>query len=184
MTRHGLRLSTVLLLAGGVALSGASARAADTYAATITANTQKIAFTHGLAWIDKKGQVSVGFYNADPNPKEQARAMADGGAIFGVFDAPNVTFDLSFKEGAARADVGAFESCHINFWHFDAGIGIFDLNTFAKNCGPVAFTGDLKPGAVVHGKLKGTGEGLPDKAGKKPVYTWDVDFTATVRAKP
>ena len=71
------------------------------------------------------------------------------------------------------------------FWHFDAGVGIFDYNAFAKSCGPVSFSGELKPGAVIRGKLKGTGESIfPEKDGKKPVYTWDVDFTVTPRAKP
>jgi hypothetical protein len=186
MTRHALRFAAVPVLAAGLAFAaGTPAPAADTYAATITANAEKIVFSHGMAWIDKKGRVSVGFYNAEPNAKEQARAMQDGGEIFGVFEGPNVTFDLGFKDGATKADLPGFESCHIHFSHFKAGMGIFDLSTFAKDCGPVAFSGDLKPGAVVHGKLKGTGqEGFPDKDGKKPVYTWDVDFTATVRAKP
>ena len=183
MTRHGLRIST-LLLGGAALLAGAPAWAADTYNATIAANAQTVTFTHGLAWIDSKGHVSFGLYKADPNPKEQARAMSDGGAIFGVFEAPNVTFDLSFKEGATKADLASFESCHINFWHFEAGMGIFDWNASKQGCGPVAFSGDLKPGSVIHAKLKGQGEGYPNKDGSKNVYKWDADVTATVRAKP
>jgi len=183
MTRHGLRLS-LLLLGGAALLTSAPARAADAYTATIAANAQTITFTHGLAWIDSKGHVSFGLYKTDPNPKEQARAMEGGGAIFGVFEAPNVTFNLSFKDGATRADLASFESCHINFWHFDAGVGIFDWNAFSKGCGPVAFSGDLKPGSVIHAKLKGEAEGYPNKDGSKNVYKWDADLTATVRAKP
>ena len=183
MTRHGLRLS-LLLFGGAALLTSAPARAADAYTATIAANAQTITFTHGLAWIDSKGHVSFGLYKTDPNPKEQARAMEGGGAIFGVFEAPNVTFNLSFKDGATRADLASFESCHINFWHFDAGVGIFDWNAFSKGCGPVAFSGDLKPGSVIHAKLKGEAEGYPNKDGSKNVYKWDADLTATVRAKP
>jgi hypothetical protein len=184
MTRQSLLVSTIVLLAGATMLVTAPARAAETFVATIAANAQTIKFTHGMAWIDSKGKVSFGLYKTDPNPAEQARALKDGGAIFGVFEAPNVTFDLRFKEGATRADLASFESCHINFSHFDAGVGIFDWNAFAKGCGPVAFSGDLKPGSVVHAKLKGQAEGFPNKDGSKNVYTWDVDVTATVRAKP
>jgi hypothetical protein len=183
MTRHAFRVS-MLLLGGAALLAGTPVQAADSYAATISANAQTITFTHGLAWIDGKGHVSFGLYKADPNPKEQARAMQDGGAIFGVFEAPNVTFDLTFKEGSTRADLASFESCHINFWHFEAGVGIFDWNAFSKGCGPVAFSGELKPGSVIHAKLKGQGEGYPNKDGSKNVYKWDADVTATLRAKP
>jgi len=184
MTRRSLHLSTAVLLAGASLLAAPSTRAADTFAATITADAQKIVFTHGMAWIDGKGTLSVGLYKTEPNAAEQARALKGGGNIFGVFEAPNVTIDLSFKDGTTRADAAAFESCHINFSHFAADIGIFDLNAFAKSCGPVAFSGDLKAGSVIHGKMKGTGQGFPDKNGKQPTYTWDVDFTATPRAKP
>lgn len=183
MRVHDFRMA-VPLFALAAFLAGPSARAADTYAATIAANAQTITFTHGMAWIDGKGKVSFALFKTDPNPAEQARAMKDGGAIFGVFEAPNVTFDLSFKEGATRADLASFESCHINFWHFDAGVGIFDWNAFKQGCGPVAFSGDLKPGSVIHAKLKGQGEGYPNKDGSKNVYRWDADVTVTVRAKP
>jgi hypothetical protein len=184
MKRPGFRVATALVLAGAGLLTSAPARAADTFAATITADAQKVVFTHGMAWIDGKGKLWVGLYKTEPNAAEQARALKGGGNIFGVFDVPNVTMDLSFKDGTTRADLASFESCHINFSRFDAGIGIFDLNAFTKSCGPVAFSGDLKAGSVIHGKLKGTGQGFPDKNGKQPVYTWDVDFTATPRAKP
>jgi hypothetical protein len=184
MTREGFRAATVLLLAGATVLTTVPARAADTFAAKITANAQTVTFSHGMAWIDGKGKVWFGFYKADPNPAEQARAMKGGGNIFGVFETPNVTVDLSFKEGATRADLGSFESCHINFSHFAADLGIFDWNAFAQGCGPVAFSGDLKAGSVVHAKLKGQAEGYPNKDGSKNIYTWDVDVTAVPRAKP
>ena len=48
MTRHAFRVS-MLLLGGTALLASAPARAADTYAATISANAQTITFTHGLA---------------------------------------------------------------------------------------------------------------------------------------
>ena len=45
-------------------------------------------------------------------------------------------------------------------------------------------SGDLKPGSVIHAKLKGEAEGYPNKDGSKNVYKWDADLTATVRARP
>ena len=174
--------SRAFVFASLAVVAGPPARAADLYNGTITGDAQKVAFTQGLAWIDGKGQVSVGLYQTAPNAKERARALQDGGAIFGVFDVPNVQVDLTFKEGAARAELASFESCHIRFSRFD--IGIFDWNAFGAGCGPVEFSGDLKPGSVVHGKLKGRAEAFPRNDGTRPVYTWDVAFTATVIAKP
>ena len=171
-----------LVLAGLAFMAGPAARAADVYHGTITGDTQKVTFTHGLAWIDARRNVSVGFYESAPDERERARAMANGGSNFGVFAVPNVRVDLSFKEGATRADLSSFESCHILFAEFK--IGIFDWNAFAGGCGPVELGGELKPGAVVHGKLKGRAEAYPRNDGTRPTYTWDVDFTATVIAKP
>lgn len=176
------RWQTRSLVLAGLVLAAPAAHAADTYSGTITGDAQKVAFTHGLAWIDARRQVSVGFYQTAPNDKERTRAMESGGAIFGVFDVPNVKVDLTFKEGATRADLPSFESCHINFSRFD--IGIFDWNAFGSGCGPIEFSGDLKPGAVVHGKLKGRAEAYPRNDGTRPTYTWDVDFTAALLAKP
>jgi hypothetical protein len=184
MTRQPLRTSMAFLLSVSVLLAGRSTGAADTYAATISANAQRISFTHGMAWIDGKGHVSFALFKTDPNPKEQARALEGRGEIFGVFDTPNVTFDLSFKDGATKADLASFESCHIRFSHFAAEAGIFDWNAFSKGCGPVAFSGDLKPGSVIHAKLKGQAEGYPNKDGSNNIYKWDADVTGTVRAKP
>ncbi|HEV7501916.1 MAG TPA: hypothetical protein VGQ33_18005 [Vicinamibacteria bacterium] len=182
MTPFRLRAANAAL-AGALVLSvAASARAADTYHGTITGDAQTVTLTHGLAWIDSKGRVSVGFYKTTPNAAEQARALKDGGAIFGIFDVPNVTVEMDFNPGSTRADLASFSSCHIGFSRLD--IGIFDYNAFSKSCGPIEFSGALKAGSVVHGKLKGRAEAFPRKDGGKPVYTWDVDFTATLIAKP
>ena len=165
-----------------VFLAAPAARAADVYNGTITGDAQKVTLTHGLAWIDARHNVSVGLYRAAPNEKERARALQLGGSNFGVFAVPNVRLDLTFKEGATRADRVSFESCHILFAEFD--IGIFDWNAFAEGCGPVEFSGEPRAGGVVHGKLKGKGEAYPRPDGTKPTYTWDVDFTATLIARP
>jgi hypothetical protein len=177
------RWTTRSLVFTGLALmAGPAAQAADAYRGTITGDAQKVTFTHGLGWIDARRNVSVGLYQTAPNDAERTRAMQNGGSNFGVFDAPNVRLDLTFKEGATRAELASFDSCHILFAEFE--IGIFDWNAFAGGCGAVEFSGDLKPGAVVHGKLKGRGEAYPRNDGTRPTYTWDVDFTVTLVAKP
>lgn len=165
-----------------VCLAGVSAAADDKIQATITADAQKVMLTHGLAAIDKKGTVSVRLLGAAPNAREEARALGDGGDVFGVFEAPNAVVELSFTSGATRAELASFESCHVGFYELEAGR--FDWSGFSKQCGVTEVSGDLKPGGVVHGKLKGRAEGFPPKSGPPPVYTWDVDFTATLRAKP
>jgi hypothetical protein len=170
------------LVAALVLFVSTSAFAEDKVLGTLSAGAQKVTLGHGLATLDKKGTLGVRFLGAAPNEKEQARALSNSGQIFGVFDAPNAIVELSFKEGAQKADRESFESCHVGFYRFD--IGIYDWSGFSGQCGVVELSGDLKPGAIVHGKLKGRAEGFPDKSGKPPVYTWDVDFTATVRAKP
>ena len=172
--------TTASVFAGAVLLAGPAAPAADSYSGTIGADTQKVTFTHGFAWTAKPLEISVGLYRADPNEKEQARARARGGAYFGVFDAPNALLDLTFKEGSTQASLASFESCHILFAQFDAGI--YDWNAFKPGCGAVEFSGDLKAGGVVHGKLKGRADAYPRKDGTIPVYTWDVDFTTTLHA--
>jgi hypothetical protein len=182
MRGHSLRATAAALLCGIAVLAASPAGAADSYKGTITADAQKAAFNHGLAWIDAKRRVSVGLYKTEPNAKEQARALGNSGEIFGVFDAPNVTVELSFKDGATRAEAGSFESCHIRFSRFDAGL--FDWNAFSKQCGVVALSGELTPGSVVQGTLKGSAEAYPRPDGTRPQYTWDMDFTATVRSKP
>lgn len=166
------------LVLGLVLVVAPFALAEDKIQGTISGNAQKVTFTHGLGMIDSKGGVYVRLLGAAPNAKELARAMQDGGDIFGVFDAPNSTVDLNFKTGTARADLASFESCHIGFYRFD--VGIFDWNAFSNGCGPIEFSGDLKVGGVLHGKLKGNR--APGDAAR--VYAWDVDFTVTLRAKP
>jgi hypothetical protein len=170
------------LTAALVLLAGVYALADDRIQGTISANGQKATLTHGLAAIDKKGTVSVWLLGAAPNAGEEAQALKESGEISGVFAAPNAVVELSFKSGATRADLAAFESCHVGFHEFK--VGRFDWSGFSKQCGVTELSGDLKPGGVVHGKLEGRAEGYPPPSGPPPVYTWDVDFTATLRARP
>src|SRR5262245_45430496 len=152
-----------LAMAGLALLASPAARAADVYKGTIGADAQKVTFTHGMAWLHAKNVVSVGLFQATPDAKERARAMAHGGNNFGVFAVPNVRLDLVFKEGTTRADLDSFDNCHILFAEF--AIGIYDLNAFSGGCGVVELSGDLKAGGVLHGKLKGKGEAYPRKDG-------------------
>jgi hypothetical protein len=170
------------LVVGLVLLVAPFAHAADKIQASISGNAQKVVFTHGLGMIDSKGKVYVRLLGAEPNAKELTRAMQDDGGIFGVFNSPKSTVDLDFKTGTTRADLASFESCHVGFYEFE--IGIFDWNAFSKGCGPIEFSGDLKVGGVLHGKLKGQGEGYHAEGQPARIYAWDVDFTVTLRAKP
>jgi hypothetical protein len=170
------------LAAALVLLVSVYALAEDKIRGTIAADAQTVTLTHGLAAVDKKGTVLVRLLGAAPDAREEARALEGGGEIFGVFAAPNALVELSFKSGATRADLASFESCHVGFYELEGGR--FDWSGFSKQCGVTELSGDLKPGGVVHGKLKGQAQGYPPQSGPAPVYTWDVDFTATLRAKP
>ena len=181
MRRFGTGVAVALV--SGVMASGTAVQAADRLQGSFALDDHKETLAHGLAWVDAKGTVSVGFFTQEMvDPKDVARAIKGEGAVYGPFDKPNVTIDLRFKKGASRAELASFESCSIAFWGF--GLGPFTWNANGAGCGPVELGGGLKPGSVVRGKLKGQGEALPRENGHKPLYTWDVDFTATLRAKP
>jgi hypothetical protein len=181
MTRFDCR--TAALLIAGVLLAGVPCRAEDKIAGSASADGQAVSFTQGFAWIDSNGRVSVGYFAAVPDAKEQTQAMSGSTPLTGVFDKPNVHLDLDFTKGTAQASAAALSSCHVGYSRF--GYGPFDFNSDAKGCGVVELSGRLAPGSVVHGKLKGRGESMfPQKDGHKAAFTWDVEFTATVRAKP
>ncbi|HWX24677.1 MAG TPA: hypothetical protein VN083_06515 [Vicinamibacteria bacterium] len=174
--------AAVFVMSGVLLGSSSTSRAQDKIQGTFKGPTQEVTLSHGFAWIDGKHTVSVAFFGAAPNAKEQARAMQDGGPIFGVFDAPNVTVRVDFKEGATRAETKAFAFCHILYSGF-AG-GPFAWNSDTGGCGLLELGGDLKPGGTVHGKLKGQAEAMSMPGEAKRVFAWDVDFTVVVRAKP
>jgi len=164
------------------ALAGAPAPAADTIQGTFAAEAQKRTLAHGLAWRDAKGVLKVRFFSDAPTAKEEARALADDGTLDGVFAKPNVTLDLGLQDGAAALTPEAFESCHLAFSGFEGGR--FDANGFRPQCGVLELSGDLRPGGVVHGRLQGHMEAFPAADGHRPAYTWDLEFTATLRARP
>ena len=158
-------------------------RAVEKIAGTASADGQAATFATGFAWIDANGRVSVGYFASIPNATEQTQAMSGSTPLTGVFGKPNVHLDLQFAKGAAEASTATLESCHVGYSQFN--YGPFDFNSDAKGCGALELSGRLKPGSVVHGKLKGQGESFfAQKDGHKAAFTWDVEFTATVRTKP
>jgi hypothetical protein len=108
--------------------------------------------------------------------------VQDGG-IFGVFE-PRTSPSTSASRKARPRPISRPSSRAHQLLALRGRDGDLDWNAFKQGCGPVAFSGDLKPGSVIHAKLKGQGEGYPNKDGSKNVYKWDADVTATVRAKP
>lgn len=181
MNRIGITVVRAFVVAC-LALAGTAAEAADKLQGMFGLDAHKETFTHGLAWVDAKGEVTVGFYTADLDAKDQARAMKGEGAVYGLFDKPNGTITFRLKSGASQATLDSVESCSIVFWGFE--FGPFTWNGDRKGCGAVALSGAPKAGGVIHGKFKGQTESFfPQKDGHKPVYTWDIDFTATLLAK-
>jgi hypothetical protein len=171
------------LMIGGLLLAGMPCQAADKITGSVTADGEAATFSQGFAWIDAKHSVNVGFFAAVPNATEQTQDMSGSTPLTGVFGKPNVHVGLNFEEGATQASVAALSSCHVGYSGF--GYGPFTFNADKTSCGAVELSGRLAPGSVIHGKLKGRGESMfPQKDGHKAAFTWDVDFTATVRAKP
>jgi hypothetical protein len=163
-----------------IALVGAASpsQAADKFLGSITVDSEKVSLTHGLALTDG-AMVTVHFYGAPLDAKDEAWAVKSEGVLYGVFKDPNVRLDLSLKRGTTRADPASFAGCHVGFYRFKAGL--YDWNSNGADCGLLELNGDVKVGGVVHGRLKGHTEGFPE-GGHRPSYAWDIDFTATLRA--
>jgi hypothetical protein len=171
LRRCGAGLAFVLV--GG----NSPAQAADRFLGNITVDAEKVSLTHGLALTDGT-TVTVRFYGAPLDAKDEAWAVKSMGVLYGVFRDPNVRLDLSLKKGATHADPASFAGCHVGFYRFKAGL--YDFNT-NSDCGLLELDGDVKVGGVVRGRLKGHTEGFPE-GGHRPSYAWDIDFTATLRA--
>lgn len=182
MKRFGAEGAQALMICG-VLLAALPCRAADKIAGSVTADGEAATFSQGFAWIDANHTVSVGFFASVPSEKEQTQEMSGSTPLTGVFDKPNVRVDLDFEKGATEASVAGLASCHVGYSRFP--YGPFTQNTDKPGCGAIELSGRLAPGSVVHGKLKGRAESMfPQKDGHKAAFTWDVDFTATVRGKP
>jgi hypothetical protein len=180
MTRH--RFPTLPHLATALAFlfvaCATSAGAADAVSGTARLNAQSVTLAHGIGFLDAKKQgVTLGLFAAAPSAADAA-AAAKGGIddTFGVNSPAKgayVLLKLSFPAGAARAEhVGV---CEINFYNFaDSPLQTMWLGD--DQCGVTELGGDLRPGGVVHGKLKG---GSKETSGK--TYAWDLAFTTTLQ---
>lgn len=182
MKRFGVEAAKAVLFSG-VLLAAAPCPAADKITGSVTADGVPATFANGFAWIDANHRVSVGFFASLPDAKEQTQAMSGSTPLTGVFGKPNLQVDLDFAKGTAQASAAALDSCHVGYGGFP--YGPFVWNASKESCGALELVGSLAPGSVVHGKLKGRGESFfAQKDGHKAAFTWDVDFTVTVRAKP
>ncbi len=163
-------------------LALAAAPAGDTYTATAALDGQRAPFAHGLAfWNAAKGEASVGFFGAAPDAAFEAKAKKVG-LCCGNTEGAYVVLDLQFEKGAPRASAKAFSSCHIAFLGFKASP--FDWNAAASGCGLVEITGDLKPGGVLRGTLKGSGKSQAFGPFAAKAYEWDFRFAATLKPVP
>ena len=161
---------------------GGPAAAPDSYKAAATFNGEKATLTQGLAfWTPAKAEANLGFFATPPDVAARARAAKEGLCCFN-WPTPYLVVDLRFKKGSKKADTAAFESCHIAFLNFKGSP--FDFNGFANQCGATALSGDLRPGGVVRGKLKG--HSATQAMGPFPAnaFDWDLDFAAPVQTTP
>ena len=177
MTRHRSHAQGAApALAALVLACTVSAEPADTVSGQASLNAQVVDLAHGLAFLGPRH--NVGLFAATPSAADTATAVRDGiDSAFGVTSPAKgayVLLKLSFPKGAIRAD--QVDMCEINFYNFtDSPQQTMWLG--ADKCGVVEVGGDLKPGGVVHGRLKGPAE---PPSGKK--YTWDLAFTTTLQA--
>jgi hypothetical protein len=179
MTRHRFAPSPceVLAVAAALVACAAPARAADAVSGTASLNAQAITLAHGFGFVDAKHNVTLGLFAKAPAPADAASAAKAGiDDTFGVTSPQKgayVLLKLSFPAGTTRAEhVGM---CEIDFYNFaDSPLQAMWMGD--EQCGVSELGGDLKPGGVVHGKLKG---GSQDSNKK---YTWDLAFTTTLQA--
>jgi hypothetical protein len=159
--RRSLHLTIVVVFLVGL---GDNALTDDRLHGTATLNMQKASFARGVAiWKGEKREVSLGFFASAPSASRS----------------PHMVLDLTFGEGVKKAFAPAIAGCHIGFRDYkDSPL---DLNGFARQCGIVDLSGDLKPGGIVSGSLKG--EYVFKGFGSMPTKTatWDLSFTATLR---
>jgi hypothetical protein len=156
------RLAALALCAGSLA---GPARAADRLTGSASLNAEKVAFTHGVAtWNAKERELSLGFFPAPPLGESK----------------PYLLVELVFEEGTTTASPGAVMGCHMGFYEYKEGP--FDNNGQAGTCGVAELTGELKDGALVAGKLKGTAAFEAMGPFKAKALEWDTTFTAGLRA--
>lgn len=178
MTRHRSHAQRAASALAVVLACAALAEPADTVSGKASLNAQAIDLAHGFAFLGPRKDVNVGLFAATPSAADTATAVRDGiDSAFGVTSPAKgayVLLKLNFPKGATRAD--HVDMCEIDFYNFaDSPEQTMWLG--ADQCGVVEIGGDLEPGGVVHGRLKGPAE--PPR-GKK--YTWDLVFSTTLQA--
>jgi hypothetical protein len=172
-------LPYAVLAAAALSTYAAPVGAADAISGSASLNAQTVALAHGFGvWSAKTKSASIGLFAKAPGAAQTATALDEGiDSAFGVREPANgayVLLKLGFPAGAPRAD--HLNVCEIDFYNFaDSPEQTMWLGN--EQCGVIELSGDLRPGGVVHGKLKGTST---QTTGKK--YTWDLAFTATLQA--
>jgi hypothetical protein len=176
MSRHWFRApfaALVFIAAAGAASAGA----ADAVSGTAKLNAQAVTLAHGMGFIAaNKPNVTLGLFAAAPSAADAAAATRAGiDDTFGVTSPAKgayVLLKLSFAPGTAKAEhVGV---CEVNFYNF-ADSPLQSMWLGDDQCGVSELGGDLRPGGVLHGRLKGASE----SSGKS--YSWDLAFTTTLQ---
>src|SRR4030095_8269242 len=121
VTARGVMRTVAGLAFALVAGAGPALWAEDKLLGNLTVDAEKVSLTHGLAVTDGTS-VTVRFYGAPLDAKDEARAVQEAGVLYGVFLAPTVRLDLYLKRGATHADLASFSSCHVGFYRFKAGL--------------------------------------------------------------
>lgn len=167
----------------GVLLTATPGQAADKIAGSFTVDGQPATLAHGFGWIDADRQIHVSLFAAQPDAKEQTQEMGGSTPETGVFAKPSVHVVLSFAKGATEASLQTLTSCNVGYRSFEYGPYAFH-SSIKDACGATALSGRLAPGSQIQGKLKAETQSMFPRNGHKAKFTWDVNFSATVRAKP
>lgn len=176
MIRSRSGVSSVAAIAVAVACAS-PLKAADAVSGTATLNAQTISLAHGLGFVYGKRNVTLGLFAQAPSVAARASAARDGiDETFGVTSPQKgayVLLKLSFPAGATRAE--HVSMCEIDFYNFaDSPLQAIWMGD--EQCGVSGLGGDLEPGGVVHGRLKGS-----SKESSRS-YTWHLAFTTTLQA--
>ena len=173
-------MKTPSLVAAALVLAcsavGGPTTTTSSFTAAATFNGEKATLRQGLAfWNPARAEANLGFFAAAPDAAARAKAAKEGLCCFD-WPTPYLVVDLRFKKGSKKADTAAFESCHIAFLNFKGSP--FDFNGFANQCGATALSGDLRPGGMIRGKLKG--HSATQAMGPFPAnaFDWELEFAA------
>jgi hypothetical protein len=176
-----MTLTTAVLAAAFGLFAGrpSTGAPADDVHGTASLGGQKATLTHGFGvWNADKSTASIGFFAKEPSAADQAAALKDDfPSAFGMLEpakGPYVVVKLSFPKGSKHAE--GLGMCEVDFFNFAAS-PLQSVWLGAADCGFTELGGDVQPGGVVHGKLKG-----PKEPDVKKAPGWDLAFTTTLRA--